>query len=216
MKCKSCPHEGPESDFYKRSNGGYHGECKTCWNARTKRNQQLRQLEKTMNTTRYEMILNGQTAVARKVFDATPIGEAWSRDQIHREMNRRGQRIDAAVLDGCLKSLCDSRLIGKKNGEYQRTLPAMFESADPDGVQYFEKPATPIPLVSASDPLENPQVTEAMLLDLLMDRAILMSDSLIKLAGDIESIKKRIEARRESESAELVKLRQFREMLKEL
>lgn len=210
MKCKSCPHEGPESDFYKRSNGRYHGECKTCWNARTKRNQQLRQLEKTMNTTRYEMILNGQTAVARKVFDATPIGEAWSRDQIHREMNRRGQRIDAAVLDGCLKSLCDSRLIGKKNGEYQRTLPAMFESADPDGVQYFEKPPAP----QAPEPCRAPKGVSV--LDHLVVRAMELAEQLETFASDVEAAKAAMDEQYAKDMDELNRLRQLRAMLKEL
>lgn len=62
-------------------------------------------------TARLATIERGLTGIARRVLDATPIGEAWSVHQVYSEIRRQGHSVDFRVVSGCLTSLCSQRLV---------------------------------------------------------------------------------------------------------
>lgn len=64
-----------------------------------------------MNELKLRKIEEGLSGIAKKVLDATPISEAWTRAKICQEMARLGHKPDARVVDGCLESLKSSGLV---------------------------------------------------------------------------------------------------------
>lgn len=80
-----------------------------------------------MNRSRYEALLRGLTAVARKVFDAVPSTEPMPTKLIYGELMRLGTPVaNYRILEGCLASLVDSGLVHESRiGEFVRvTAPA--------------------------------------------------------------------------------------------
>lgn len=65
-----------------------------------------------MTPARYRSTVAGLSSVARKVFDAVPIGEAWSSQQVCSEIRRQGKSVrDLHIVEGCLNTLTDSGLV---------------------------------------------------------------------------------------------------------
>lgn len=63
-----------------------------------------------MNEQRARAILNGQTAVARRVFALVPLHESRSSRDIYRELSSTGN-LNLAVVTGCLKDLVANGLV---------------------------------------------------------------------------------------------------------
>lgn len=75
-----------------------------------------------MNAIKFRDIENGLTGIARKVYMAIPIGEAWERKQIAAELFRAGVKIESRAIDGCLLSLIESGIVREERGSYRRVL----------------------------------------------------------------------------------------------
>lgn len=76
-----------------------------------------------MTPARAERLLSGQSALAAKVFAAVPILEAWTMEQIKRELERTGTTMKIAphTVMGCLRDLKDAGLIGEPIREHFRS-----------------------------------------------------------------------------------------------
>ena len=76
-----------------------------------------------MTPAQHQSRLDGQSSIARKVFQFVPIQEAWTHQQIASEMVRvTGAHTDHRILQGCINSLKDSGLIREpQRGKFQRT-----------------------------------------------------------------------------------------------
>lgn len=77
-----------------------------------------------MNSARMKSLEEGLTGISRKIFEATPIAEAWTPHQISAEFIRRtGSHPDMKTLRGCLDSLCESGLVKESHGQlFQRVV----------------------------------------------------------------------------------------------
>jgi hypothetical protein len=53
----------------------------------------------------------GQTQIAKKVFECIPMTTSWSMSQICSEMNRKGQGSDIRIIQGCVNTLVGSGLV---------------------------------------------------------------------------------------------------------
>lgn len=58
-----------------------------------------------MNQAKFDAAYRGLTGIARKVFEATPIAEAWQTSQVCTEIRRLGHGGDFKTVQGCLNSL---------------------------------------------------------------------------------------------------------------
>ena len=78
-----------------------------------------------MTPIKVKTALDGQTAIARKVFDFVPIQDAWAANKIVSEMIRCGlPRIDFRTIEGCLHRLKDAGLVKEpERGAFQRVMP---------------------------------------------------------------------------------------------
>ncbi|WP_430228020.1 hypothetical protein [Paraburkholderia tropica] len=161
-----------------------------------------------MTPAKYQAALSAQSGIARKVLDMVPIQEAWSRAEIAGAMKRVTKSTpDVAVLEGCLARLKDAGLIRERGtGQYQRVEVREKEAvivanafvANP-GPKLAEQPATPIDVLGR-----------------LSARMREMAAQMVMLASDIETAALTIEQANESNSGELGKLRQLRELLTSL
>jgi hypothetical protein len=172
-----------------------------------------------MNLARYQSIHRGLSAVARKVFDAVPAMESWSKTQIHQELRRLNRTIEARIVEGCLNSLCESGIVVESpRGSFRR-------------VQVIEKPAK----VHEAGPAEQEQdeVMESMATNQIAPSSAPKTDALSKLAkvaeqvsklqaqlkdvaSQIETIAIEIDEQVTAKDVEYSKLKQLGNLLKEL
>lgn len=161
-----------------------------------------------MTPAKYQAALSAQNGIARKVLDMVPIQEAWSRAEIAGAMKRVTKSTpDVAVLEGCLARLKDAGLIRERGtGQYQR-------------VEVREKEAVIVETAIVGNPgpkLAEPPAAPIDVLGRLSARVREMATQMVMLASDIETAALTIEQANESNSGELGKLRQLRELLTSL
>lgn len=87
-----------------------------------------------MNQAKIDKALRGQTAIATKIYQAVPKCESWTSAQIASELKRHGFSHDKKLIEGCLNSLVDSRLVAE-------TSKGMFQAktaADPAPVKHLQ------------------------------------------------------------------------------
>lgn len=76
---------------------------------------------KSTMTYRMRAIAENQTGIAKKVLAAVPIQSAWEVRKILAELARTGPMPEKRIVEGCLRSLCDSGLIRESPfGFFQR------------------------------------------------------------------------------------------------
>jgi hypothetical protein len=74
-----------------------------------------------MTPARHNAILSGLTLVATKVFNAVPIIEAWTVNQVISELQRQGQSVrEHRVVAGCLASMKESGVVTEPEPGYFR------------------------------------------------------------------------------------------------
>lgn len=158
-----------------------------------------------MNAARHASLLNGQSAIARKVFDVVPISGKWGLHAIAAEMARTGQSPPSLnVLGGCLGALHDAGLIvGSHNEGYSRS--PVHERKPKPVKQHLE--------VVASEKSE-PDVLTAM--EALAGRVKRAIDELHAIAGDMEAVALRVAQQMDEKSEDTKKLDQLRSLLKGL
>jgi hypothetical protein len=165
----------------------------------------------SMSAARFREILNGQTAIARKVFEATPIAEAWAAFEIQTVMQRTTlTRMDLRTFQGCLKSLRESGLITEpRAGYFQRVTPKEEKrmSYQP------EKTAQAMP------PPPGPKTAQdgtGGLLAELSARGRKLAQSINEFADDIDAAAAVIVEEAASNAESLRKLNQLQSLLKSL
>lgn len=115
---------------------------------------------KIVSSKRIESMVDGLSGVARKAYLATPITEAWTAQQIQREIMREAGHVDRKTLDGCLASLVNMKLIGEPSrGVFKRH--RMIRSA--------EQQAAPVERAAPTKPEEPTKVNPAQTKDAAME-----------------------------------------------
>jgi hypothetical protein len=76
----------------------------------------------TISTARHQVLLHEQSSVAQKVFEAVPMQEVWSSQQIHGALQRTTRStMDFKILQGCLNTLKEAGLVHEpKTGCFER------------------------------------------------------------------------------------------------
>ncbi|WP_448647108.1 hypothetical protein [Pseudomonas mohnii] len=162
-----------------------------------------------MTPAKQEILMQGQTGVAKKVYECVPINEPWTSFQVMTAMrNLTGSTPDNRIVSGCLVSLVDSGLV-KKSGrdQFQR---AAVDAKQKNQESSMAKAEVKLEVVSEKKAQGTPL---EMLSDLASDIAG-MANSLKSLAARVEDVALAVEQERESNSAAVGKLKQLQELLK--
>lgn len=164
-----------------------------------------------MTPAKQEALMQGQTGIAKKVFECVPIAEAWSSFQVMTALrNLTGSTSDTRIVSGCLTSLADAGLIKKTGRDAYQRIPV--EQKQKPKEQKMTVPATkPVPQVeqkSVDVPLE--------LLGEMAGEVVAMAENMKRLAKRIEDYALVLEQGREATAKSLEGYRQLKALLKGL
>ncbi len=157
-----------------------------------------------MNEMRFKSLMAGQTAIARKVFDAVPAMTPWTSVEIHRELIRSGCSVSSLnVVEGCLSALVDAGLIrGNYKDGFIRT---KVTSSEP-------KTKEPAPVTKEPAPVTTAPTKDNGPIELLAS----LSAKLRGIAEEIDSAALQIASQIEANNNRVRALDQLRAVLKEL
>lgn len=153
-----------------------------------------------LSPQRQHALLDGCTALARKVYAGVPISEPWNLHEIKVELLRQNVTISQHVIAGCLRALVDSGLV--------RELEAQTFIRTP--VKNMKEPSMKPKLVTPeTQETSSPEPT-------IFEALAAIAVQLRTLADDIDSVALKVNAASEAENAELQKLRQLQSILKSI
>ena len=160
-----------------------------------------------MTTTRIRILENQQTGVAKKVYGAVPINEAWPSKQIVMELSRQGQVRDFSIIEGCLNTL-------KEVGLIREVAPGHFQRVKPKPIA--EKEAEPMSTKPLNPPTKSEPTEPVDRLAAIGTKLRGLSQTFIELAEDIDEAALAFEEKTSGNDEELAKLRQLKNVLKSL
>lgn len=162
-----------------------------------------------MTATRIRILENQQTGVAKKVYGAVPINEAWPSKSIVAELTRQGQVRDFSIIEGCLNTL-------KEVGLIKETAPGHFQRVKPKPKPTAEKEAEPM-ATTPQKALAKSEPTEPVdRLAAIGTKLRGLSQMFLELADDIDEAALAFEEKTSGNDEELAKLRQLKNVLKSL
>lgn len=162
-----------------------------------------------MTPAKQEILMQGQTGVAKKVYECVPINEPWTSFQVMTAMrNLTGSTPDNRIVSGCLVSLVDSGLV-KKSGrdQFQRIA---VDAKQKNQESSMAKAELKLEVVSEKKAVGTP-------LEMLSDLAgeiVAMANNLQRLAARVEDVALAVEQEREGNAAAVGKLKQLQDLLK--
>lgn len=168
-----------------------------------------------MNQSRFEAVHRGLTAQAKKVYDSIPCRDGWNPSQVMQDLRRRNISMsDMHVVMGCINSLIGAGLIAEpERGLFMRTpireKPTEKQIQQPELIETPKENMMPAP---AAKPTRSP----VAILSVIASRAKAASDTMRKLADDIETAALEIEENIAAGDADTAKLKQLQQLLKSL
>lgn len=160
-----------------------------------------------MTATRIRILENQQTGVAKKVYGAVPINEAWPSKSIVAELARQGQVRDFSIIEGCLNTL-------KEVGLIKETAPGHFQRVKPKPT--IEKEAEPMATTPSKTSAESKSTEPVDRLAAIGTKLRGLSQMFLELADDIDEAALAFEEKTSGNDEELAKLRQLKNVLKSL
>ena len=160
-----------------------------------------------MTATRIRILENQQTGVAKKVYGAVPINEAWPSKQIVMELSRQGQVRDFSIIEGCLNTL-------KEVGLIRETAPGYFQRVKPKPT--VEKEAEPMTTKPLNQPTKSEPTEPVDRLAAIGTKLRGLSQMFLELADDIDEATLAFEEKASGNDEELAKLHQLQTLLKSL
>lgn len=188
-------------------------------------------LTPVLTPAQHQSKLQSVSAVAKKVLEAVPIADAWSRAQIRDELRRMTtSAIDGRTVDGCLSALETAGLVRQHPPHHFTQIRPHEKAEKPQkakGEAYAQSPETPPtgteilarqaevekrgPVFTLAEPVRAAAKRED-----LLERLLTLSDRLVETAAELESIRKQIRAELETADAKVVKLEQLTALLDSL
>ena len=160
-----------------------------------------------MTAARIRILENQQTGIAKKVYGAVPINEAWPSKAIVMELTRQGQVRDFSIIKGCLNTPKEVGLIKEMSpGHFQRVKPKPI--AEKEAEPMSTKPLNPPTKSEPTEPVDRLAAIGTKLRGL--------SQMLLELADDIDEATLAFEEKASGNDEELAKLRQLKGLLKSL
>ena len=160
-----------------------------------------------MTATRIRILENQQTGVAKKVYGAVPINEAWPSKAIVAELTRQGQVRDFSIIEGCLNTL-------KEVGLIREVSPGCFQRVKPKTEPMSTK--SPNPVIPPNSSVKGEPTEPVDRLAAIGTKLRGLSQMFIELADDIDEAALAFEEKTSGNDEELAKLRQLQTLLKSL
>jgi hypothetical protein len=160
-----------------------------------------------LTATRLRILENQQTGVAKKVYGAVPIAEAWPSKAIVMELTRQGQVRDFSIIEGCLNTL-------KEIGLIKEPSPGHFQRVKPKAEPMSTKPLNPV--IPPNSSIKPEPVEPVDRLAAIGTKLRGLSQMFIDLADDIDEAALAFEEKASGNDEELAKLRQLKNVLKSL
>ena len=160
-----------------------------------------------MTAARIRILENQQTGIAKKVYGAVPINEAWPSKSIVAELTRQGQVRDFSVIGGCLNTL-------KEIGLIKEVTPGHFQRIKPKPT--VEKEVEPMAVTPPKPPAKGEPVEPVDRLAAIGTKLRGLSQMFLELADDIDEATLAFEEKASGNDEELAKLRQLKGLLKSL
>lgn len=159
-----------------------------------------------MTPSKQQAALQGCSAIARKVYDATPMQEAWTPTQIKNALTASTRSsTDQHVVRGCLKALKETGLVRERPpGHFQR-----IEVREPT-------PSIQEVTMTTSPGTNTPAKTSVELLADLAHQAASTGRQLLQLSLQIEEAALVVAQEQESTATKLQGLNQLQTLLKSL
>lgn len=173
-----------------------------------------------MNAKRRQSIINGLTAVARKVLECVPKQEPMDQHKILAEYQRLHGSIAFRVLQGALHNLVESKLIKIKGSCFiQDSIQDNVNDPDDDPDLYpeteIEKPMNN-PIVPVKKPVVVSQADPTSEMSRIAERLRTMGEQMTQLATMVEDAALLYEEKLDKIGADTEKLRQLQALLKSL
>ncbi|MDT4808387.1 hypothetical protein FQZ97_412500 [compost metagenome] len=162
-----------------------------------------------MTPAKQEILMQGQTGIARKVYDCVPIAEPWSSFQVMTAMrNLTGSTPDSRIVSGCLVSLADSGLIKKTGRDQFQRIPVdpKTKAKEPQMAEPAKNIKPVVEAKRAVSPLE--------MLGELATEIVGMAEHMKNLAARVEDVALAVEQERESSAKSMEQYRQLRALIK--
>lgn len=149
----------------------------------------------------------GLNGVARKVFDAVPAQEVWSKEQICGEIRRGGSNVGRDIVDSCLHTLRGRGLIKEpERGKFVRVQPRPG----------YEPPEEIECEASAGKAKEECEMNKKTETPDALGRLAGVAKLMRQAADDIEAAALDFEERAQAQDRDTEKLRQLQALLKSL
>lgn len=167
-----------------------------------------------MNKAKFDSIMANATSLSKKVYDAVPITEPWSKTKIHNEVVRQGYRnANLKITEGCLSSLKSQGLVKEVgSGEFIRTKvvqkTAKAKLTTVPAANKNEEALSDQPGTDDLNPLE--------LLYKLAERLDSLGDQIKCLSEDFKNTVLLIDEQSEETKKEFQKLKQLKSLLTDL
>lgn len=166
-----------------------------------------------MTATRIRILENQQTGVAKKVYGAVPINEAWPSKAIVMELTRQGQVRDFSIIEGCLNTLKEVGLIKEMSpGHFQRVKPK--PTAEKEAEPMSTKSLNPV--IPSNSSIKGEPTEPVDRLAAIGTKLRGLSQMFLELADDIDEAALAFEEKTSGNDEELAKLRQLKGLLKSL
>jgi len=169
-----------------------------------------------MNANKLARIESGLNTMARKVLEAVPMQEAWTKAQIAVELRRLGCGAARDVLEGCLATLTDSGLVKEpQRGSFIRVAVRQITPTAPATPTTPEEPAVqtnirPIAAAAANDAPAGTSGADTL------TRLANLGALLRRAADECDAIALDVETRVQAAGQDGEKLRQLQALLKSI
>jgi hypothetical protein len=169
-----------------------------------------------MKESRQRQLLEGQSSVARKVFECVPIQEPWTENDIVKAMRAAGSTIASHAVRGCLLDMVDVGLIKfPSTGYYQRVPVQPFLRLNAAPTQQPTPASQPaMPTTTAKKPEVTPLDLLATVATELTLLASEFSERLRALSLRVEEVALSVAAQREADAAIIAQANQLKVLLK--
>lgn len=167
-----------------------------------------------MTASRHQQMLDSQSTLAQKIFQAVPIQEHWHCSNIYHLLRTTGTAADNRAVRRCLGELKEAGLVREPiSGHFQRVTP----KTAPSRKKEQDMPKEALKVVSAT---KKPEAGALDVLASLSHEVISVAEDfsqrLKRLAARIEEVALSVEAEREGNAERLAKFKQLQSLLKSL
>lgn len=164
----------------------------------------------SMSESRHQLLLSGQSAIARKVFEMVPIQECWEASAIYGALRSTSTAADTRTVRRCLGELKDQGLIREpRSGVFQRS---------PISIKAKSEPEMTLPASNTVIAIKKASPSALDALGQLSAEVVALGDDLAlrlkMIAGRIEEVALSVEVEHDSNAEALGKLKQLQALLK--